>query len=84
MTGNKLQSLANKWLGSITSDGNYDKDDFGFIAGFKKAFEIIDENLAVELVKLAEFQPHGERLMTLKLYKAKIAGILKEMEQEYE
>ena len=55
-----------------------------YIMGFKKAFQIIDENLAAELIKLAEFQPHGERLMTLKLYKAKIAGILKEMEQDYE
>jgi len=55
-----------------------------FIQGFITAFELIDENLAAELVKLAEFQPHGERLMTLKLYKAKIAGILKDMEQDYD
>lgn len=56
----------------------------GFISGFEKAFEIIDENLASELILLAEFQPNGERLMTLKLYKAKIANILTEMEKENE
>lgn len=52
--------------------------------GFHEAFKLIDENLALELNKLEEFQAHGERLMTLKIYKARIAGLLKEMEQEYE
>lgn len=55
-----------------------------YIMGFKKAFQLIDENLAAELVKLAEFQPNGERLMTLKLYKAKIKSILADMEKDYE
>lgn len=55
-----------------------------YIMGFKKAFQIIDENLTKELKKLEEFQSLGERLMTLKLYKAKIANILTEMEKNYE
>jgi hypothetical protein len=55
-----------------------------YVAGFRKAFSLIDENLAKELNKLEEFQPHGERLMTLKIYKARIADILVDMEKSYE
>lgn len=74
---NKLEALGHKY-------NDYGNECEFFSLGFKAAFNIINEKLAEELNKLEEFQAHGERLMTLKIYKAKIAGYLKEMEQEYE
>ena len=81
MVRSKLFSLASSMYSSMPAEMDIKAL---YISGYKQAFKDIDENLTEELVKLAEFQPHGERLMTLKLYKAKIAGILKEMEQDYE
>jgi len=92
MTGNKLKTLANSngknYLGSITECGDFNVDDFGykegFELGFKKAFEIIDESLVKELKRVEEFPFMGERIMTLKVYKAKIKEILADMEKNYE
>lgn len=53
-------------------------------AGFKEAFKIIDEHLTQELNKLEQYPFMGERIMALKIYKAKIANILVEMEKNYE
>lgn len=55
-----------------------------FEAGFKMAFNVIDESLIKELNKVNEYPWMGERIMTLKLYKAKIINLLRDMEQEYE
>ena len=75
---NKLRTLAAKY--STSHQLEYP----AFQEGFREAFKIIGENLAAELNRLEEFQPHGERLMTLKLYKSKIQNILVEMEKNYE
>lgn len=72
----KLTHLANEHYDNL---GN-----FGFILGYKQAFKDIEENLAKELQKLEVYPFMGERIMTLKIYKAKISSYLKDMEQEYE
>lgn len=55
-----------------------------YTQGFKDAFELIEKNLIKELQNLEKYFHNGERIMTLKLYKAKIQNMLIEMEKSYD
>lgn len=77
----KLKSLTKKLVHECKN-----KEDLALAVelGVKTAFNIIEESLAQELNHLESYPFMGERIMTLKLYKNKIASILEEMEKEYE
>lgn len=73
----KLTSLAAKNSKSEMADIH------SFECGFKQAFKVLNEMLDNEMLELDKYPWMGERIMTLKIYRAKINNILKEMEQEY-
>ena len=80
MNGEKSSKLTSLAIGSAQNDSGMN----AFESGFKAAFDIIDKNLTKELNKLEEYPHMGERIMTLKIYKAKIAAMLVDMEKSYE
>lgn len=82
---NKLETLTNK-LFSDPENLNHSEicKKEGFKLGFKKAFEIIEEELLKELQNLEKHIFNSERIWTLRIYKAKIQNILIEMEKNYE
>lgn len=69
--------MAKKWLGQECSDGNFDKDDFGYYQGFqdgaKWILNFFEEKLQEELKKLEPYPIMNERriAMTKMLQKIK-------------